>query len=968
MPTSPATLRPAATPQQRQALPTRPAKKGRPTSSTRAADGVTVPQTDQRITRRPPGSAQGPAPGNRVEPPAPGRTPGPMSGVEKLCGAATASNTQRVVDLLSAHPELREEPRVARFVSQQIAAGILGPVRTLRDAGLDLRRLGLPPDGCPLLLTAVAAKVNDGVELLLKAGVDPNQLGSAGCSPLYCAAQDNNLAAIRLLLQHGAQADLLFEGCPPVLIAISNKHDIAARALFRAAPEATSCHGNTPLLLALVEQNVDLARQLLAEGARADVRNIDGWDPLAIACGLGNTALVQDLLARGLRPGPRTAPTTTLGRAASSLPQHPDAGLQIIELLLSHGAAPDECSSTGVTALGMAAAFGHVRAVQTLHKAGADPEAVDAHGTFPLSNAAGEGHEGVVSYLLSVGAGVTQRLPGGELAIHTAARYGHEATTMQLAAAGQPLEGTEACPWTPLLVATSTGHWPLVQRLLEAGNCRVGTSSQDENLLHIAIMDSPEMLPKLVQTLARHAPDHLAFLLAARDEEGYTPYHTAVEEGSLEALMALLEVDPNARVNALSSQENINSPLDLAVYAGHTAMVAQLLKAAGDEPLTWAVVPNAFVELMDEEMTPAFSLYLRHDAIRSALDAFAEPVLQVLLCAGRQEAVAILFEHLSKHLNLDAPEGGDNILHWAAYGESTKTLTLIEKAAKSGGYLPLIERLASRRDADGLLPEDLADAPQCKQRLQKLRQRRIGKQQASAAKAQRQIAEQRLQALLTWDERLDSLKDAELTAKDLCEHIEAFVAAARTLRDQPWYKGGTPEIRAEADRTIAAVAVRGASVIQAQFTCKGVGMGMGHWREHRPRATHAALLRRMKAQPISGSSRFTASGMLTVLALHCAILRRADALRGEKAGFTIEFFHPELSGEGYVINDATGEAERFEGAKYLRAVLSREEEGRRHLVTIYPIPASRANQALLEQFQPIREAPSAPPRRPAKHL
>ncbi|HET6345085.1 MAG TPA: hypothetical protein VFH51_09135, partial [Myxococcota bacterium] len=121
--------------------------------------------------------------------------------------------------------------------------------------------------------------------------------------------------------------------------------------------------------------------------------------------------------------------------------------------------------------------------------------------------------------------------------------------------------------------------------------------------------------------------------------------------------------------------------------------------------------------------------------------------------------------------------------------------------------------------------------------------------------------------------------------------------------------------------------------------------------------------RRMASQLIQGSSRFTRSGMLAVLALHCELSRRAEALRGQKAGFVIELFHPDLSGEGYTLNEDTGEAERFEGSPYLRAVLSREEEGRRRLVTLYPIPAARANEAMLGQFQPMSETQSAPRRR-----
>lgn len=60
-------------------------------------------------------------------------------------------------------------------------------------------------------LIHIAAQVGDvrSVELLLRAGIDVNQLGDMGCTALHYAKMSNKEAVCRLLLSNGAAMDIL---------------------------------------------------------------------------------------------------------------------------------------------------------------------------------------------------------------------------------------------------------------------------------------------------------------------------------------------------------------------------------------------------------------------------------------------------------------------------------------------------------------------------------------------------------------------------------------------------------------------------------------------------------------------------------------------------------------------------------------------------------------------------------------
>lgn len=109
-------------------------------------------------------------------------------------------------------------------------------------------------------------------EFLLERGCDPNHC-------LWAAAFRSDLAAIRLLVRHGARLGDVAEGETPFLGAVKTSHFDAAEELLKlgADPNFRDARGMTALHY-MLKKNSDAKHfaMLLAHGARAEVANAKG--------------------------------------------------------------------------------------------------------------------------------------------------------------------------------------------------------------------------------------------------------------------------------------------------------------------------------------------------------------------------------------------------------------------------------------------------------------------------------------------------------------------------------------------------------------------------------------------------------------------------------------------------------------------------------------------------------------------
>jgi uncharacterized protein len=306
-----------------------------------------------------------------------------------------------------------------------------GVLASLINAGAQIagRQLSKGQDA---LMWAVAEGHVDAARLLIDRGADVQSRTVQGFTPLMFAAREPNLDMVRLLVDRGARLD------------------------------DSADDGSTPLLVATVRGHVDTAKYLLDRGARPDgdlakagytplhwaVSKFEGvitfdypeapdeWRALAgIPSRAGQVELVKALLARGAAieaPVEKEPPRYGFHLFAHGRGDVVTGGtpfymaamvgdLELMRLLLGHGADPHTRSKSGTTTLMVASGMAYqdnesrvpqsafVEATKFLLSLGADVRAVNRSKMTALHGAAWCGFNDVLQVLVSAGADVNAR-------------------------------------------------------------------------------------------------------------------------------------------------------------------------------------------------------------------------------------------------------------------------------------------------------------------------------------------------------------------------------------------------------------------------------------------------------------------------------------------------------------------------------------------------------------------------------
>jgi uncharacterized protein len=237
-------------------------------------------------------------------------------------------------------------------------------------------------DGGELTALIYAARANDreSVQVLLDAGVDVNQRSGYGWSPLLVAAQNRYYKLGAYLIERGADVNLPNEGgWTPLYLATDNRNIE---------------NGDYPVRKPDMD-HLDFIRLLLDKGANVNHRVTDSTETRTVFTN-------QWLDENG---------ATAFLRASQS------GDLELMKLLLSHGADPTIETVLGVSALQVAAGIGWVEgitfewspqatfeAVKMLLELGLDPNRQADTGRVALHGAAHKGRPDVIQILVDHGA------------------------------------------------------------------------------------------------------------------------------------------------------------------------------------------------------------------------------------------------------------------------------------------------------------------------------------------------------------------------------------------------------------------------------------------------------------------------------------------------------------------------------------------------------------------------------------
>lgn len=309
-------------------------------------------------------------------------------GIAPLWLAAEDGHASVVAALL----EAGADPNTARGESGEtvlmIAArgGHAGVLRRLLAHGAEVNRQEAVRQQSALMWAA-AERHPEAVQVLAGAGADLEARSSTGITPLLFAVRAGDIATTGALLDAGAD--------PAATVPVQEHHFDGWALRGGADPAAIAPDGTTALTLAIINAHWELAAYLLERGADPNGNDSVHGRPLQAL------AFVRRAVNRGLSP---VIPRRETGNISS---------LELAEVLIEHGAVVDDpidwrnplhqpphmsmpwfvtMSYVGATPFLLAAKRADVELMTLLLEHGADPMRATAQGVTPLLAAAGVGY------------------------------------------------------------------------------------------------------------------------------------------------------------------------------------------------------------------------------------------------------------------------------------------------------------------------------------------------------------------------------------------------------------------------------------------------------------------------------------------------------------------------------------------------------------------------------------------------
>jgi len=212
------------------------------------------------------------------------------------------------------------------------------------------------------------------------------------------AIRHNNLPLIEQLLSHGAKVNLAADDGKTALMAAAGAGQTKlAQAMIAAGADvnAVNKRGGTALMYAATDGNPATLNALLSHGAAVNTRARNGWTALTLASARGHAGIVGKLLAAGA-----DANTSDIYGWTPLMRAVYEDRFEVVRVLLGDKSlrlnAQDD---RGETALHFAAARGSLEIVKLLLAHGADARATDSSGRTPATVAAAEGHAALAKFL-----------------------------------------------------------------------------------------------------------------------------------------------------------------------------------------------------------------------------------------------------------------------------------------------------------------------------------------------------------------------------------------------------------------------------------------------------------------------------------------------------------------------------------------------------------------------------------------
>jgi ankyrin repeat protein len=364
-----------------------------------------------------------------------------LDGVTPLFLASDNGSAPMIEKLLSAGVDPNTKLTASGDTALMMAArtGNIEALKVLLDHGANVNARETW-GGTSALMWAVSEKRPAAVELLIQRGADLNartkyvppstsrtyegttpqdlkpgqaseELSSGSLTPLMFAAREGDLQAARLLIQAGANLNLRgADGKDALGLALFNGNYEVASLLIDSHANVNQADAQrfTPLFWAVDRRNMETAPNfpwMVTTDPMFLIRKL-------LDAGANPNAIVNNTPRSRMREGsPRIVFATALMRAVFS------ADLEVVKLLLAHGADPSIISSDRETCVAAAAGLAFIRGyhkerpmadrlevLKMMVKLGGDVNSADNYGITPLMAAANLGDVSIIQYLIDNGA------------------------------------------------------------------------------------------------------------------------------------------------------------------------------------------------------------------------------------------------------------------------------------------------------------------------------------------------------------------------------------------------------------------------------------------------------------------------------------------------------------------------------------------------------------------------------------
>lgn len=490
-----------------------------------------------------------------------------------LYNAIRADDNYALERLLSEHPTFDLRVALKGFSPPlHLAVNLCGEdvVQTLLNHGA----------GCPEILDAspfsegsvlgAACILRGGsiVKMLIDAGADVNQADAlTDVTPLIWAARANNLQAITLLCEAGANLEATdHEGHTALIGAVTMGNEIAVNVLLQNGATIDGAHPKgTTMFVAVAKSQVSALRTLISFGAEVNVKSqITGLTLLMHAAGSSSSAEMVKIL---LDAGADITAKDYRGYSALMVAAEVNDVAMIRALSTYPGIEVDQKSHHKLAAFDAADSDNYRSAADSLERR-APTRGIFLCSETALMIAARNGNPQAVEALLDLNARVNARNDQGYTVLMLAAGSGVSESVVVLCARGANPNLSQGKGLTALALAVHCNSLTVVEALLAGGaNVNQRIDENDSTALMLAVWKKSDAIISALQRAGAN--------LDALDRSGYSALTLAVQFPDSAACRTLLELGANPNVGDTA----VFRPLTVAAELGDVDIVSRLIDA-----------------------------------------------------------------------------------------------------------------------------------------------------------------------------------------------------------------------------------------------------------------------------------------------------------------------------------------------------------------------------------------------------